>query len=170
MFAQGLIKPFWGTMHTTLDYTKKLHNDPEQVALWKSQGFTHKNFTGKMYGMDNPMPGWSEPFFSIFPGEHTGLCLYKMEPGDIMPTHSDTFSKFKDLHNISQSDEIHRAIIFLEDWKSGHIFEINNTPVTNWKAGDYVVWKNDTPHMAANLGTEPRYTAQLTFLATETLV
>jgi len=33
----------------------------------------------------------------------------------------------------------------------------------NWKAGDYVLWKNDAIHMAANLGLESRYTAQITF-------
>ena len=30
------------------------------------------------------------------------------------------------------------------------------------KKGDYVMWKNDVPHMAANLGRENRYTMQIT--------
>jgi hypothetical protein len=58
---------------------------------------------------------------------------------------------------------ISRAVIFLEDWKPGHIFEIEGNLLSNWKAGEYILWQYDTEHMAANLGIEPRYTAQLTF-------
>lgn len=170
MFRQGLVNPFWGTMHTTLKYSRRPHNDPSQLEKWISQGFTHKNFTGSMYGMDNEMPAWTKLFLNIFDSHHVGLCLYKMETGDIMPLHSDTYSKFKSLYNIDDSNKIHRAIIFLEDWQSGHIFEINNTAITSWKAGDYIFWRGSTPHMAANLGNAPRYTAQLTFLPRENLL
>jgi len=170
MFRQGLVTPWWGTMHTTLKYERRPHNDPTQIAEWTSQGFTQKNFTGSMYGMDKEMPVWSDLFLDIFPSTHIGLCLYKMDTGDIMPLHSDTYNKFKSLYNIDNSEKIHRAIIFLENWQSGHIFEINGTPITNWKAGDYIIWKGSTPHMAANLGSTPRYTAQLTFLPQESLL
>jgi len=30
------------------------------------------------------------------------------------------------------------------------------------KSGDWISWNYDTPHMAANIGTEPRYTLQIT--------
>lgn len=167
MFMQGMIKPFWGDMHTVLQYERRLHNDPNQLKEWISQGFTHKNFTGSMYGMDKVLPEWTDKFFKIFPNKCVGLCLYKMETGDIMPIHSDTYTKFKSLHNINDSNDIYRAIIFLEDWQSGHIFEIDNTAITNWKSGDYIVWRGNTPHMAANLGVTPRYTAQITFVPEE---
>lgn len=42
------------------------------------------------------------------------------------------------------------------------IVDFDETPIINWKKGDYVLWKNDTPHMAANLGKENRYTMQVT--------
>jgi hypothetical protein len=50
----------------------------------------------------------------------------------------------------------------LEDWKSGHYLEANGEPVVNWSAGQVVEWVNDTPHMAANIGLEDRYTLQIT--------
>jgi len=53
--------------------------------------------------------------------------------------------------------------VFLEDWQPGHILEIDGSPISQWHAGDYVIWNYDTPHMAANLGLVPRYTAQITF-------
>jgi kynureninase len=52
--------------------------------------------------------------------------------------------------------------VFLEDWKSGHYFEIDNVAHLNWRKGDYVLWNNDVPHFAGNFGIEPRYTMQIT--------
>lgn len=170
MFVQGLINPFWKDEFKNLNYVRRPHNNSLQIDQWIDQGFSQKNFTGKMYGMDSDMPSWCNPFFNLFPSNYIGLCLYKMETGDIMPRHSDTFEKFKKIHNLSSTSDIHRAIIFLEDWKRGHIFEIENTLLSNWKSGDYVIWKNNTPHMAANLGLEPRYTAQITFVPLKNLL
>jgi len=62
----------------------------------------------------------------------------------------------------SRNSRIWRYIFFVEDWKPGHIFEIDGTLFPNWKAGDWVAWRYDVPHMAANLGNEDRYTIQLT--------
>jgi len=53
-------------------------------------------------------------------------------------------------------------LVLLEDWKSGHYLEADNKPVVDWKAGQVVEWQYDTPHAAANLGLEDRYTLQIT--------
>jgi hypothetical protein len=50
----------------------------------------------------------------------------------------------------------------MEDWKSGHYFEIDGKPLVQWKRGDYAIWNYDVPHMAFNMGIEPRYTIQIT--------
>jgi hypothetical protein len=34
--------------------------------------------------------------------------------------------------------------------------------MVSWVAGQTVEWQYDAPHMAANMGTEPRYTLQIT--------
>ena len=57
---------------------------------------------------------------------------------------------------------INKILIFLNDWKSGHYFELDRTPIVNWNKGDYYFWQEDAPHMAANLGVENRYTMQVT--------
>ena len=57
---------------------------------------------------------------------------------------------------------IWRCIVFLEDWKSGHYLEVADKPLLGWRRGDYVAWNYDVPHFAANIGLEPRYTAQIT--------
>jgi hypothetical protein len=59
-------------------------------------------------------------------------------------------------------NQIHRVLIFLEDWKSGHYFEVDGQPFFNYKAGTFVAWYGNTKHMAANIGQDMRYTLQLT--------
>jgi hypothetical protein len=53
------------------------------------------------------------------------------------------------------SDSYYRTV-------GSHYFEGAGLPMTQWRAGDAVEWDYDTPHMAANVGLEPRYTLQIT--------
>jgi len=86
-----------------------------------------------------------------------------MTTGTVLPEHVDTYERYIKLFNLKgQEDTIRRALIFLEDWSSGHYLEVAGTPITNWVKGNYVIWKNNTPHMAANIGITPRYTLQIT--------
>ena len=50
----------------------------------------------------------------------------------------------------------------MEDWKSGHYFEVEGNPFIEWKSGDYISWVGNTEHFAANIGIEYRYTLQIT--------
>ena len=109
------------------------------------------------------MPEWTEPFFNIFGGINVGVSFYRMNTCDILPIHCDTYETYINVHKISDPGKIRRAIIFLEDWQSGHLLEVDGTPIVDWKKGDYVIWDYNTPHMAANIGTESRYTVQITF-------
>ena len=163
MFKQGLITPFWEYQHRYLNYVRESFNCQEDLILWRSQGYSQEHFTGEMYDMRNPMPAWTEKFLNVFEGTNIGLSFYKMNTCNILPQHRDTYNRYIKLFNIQDTSKIHRAVIFLEDWQPGHIFEIERTPITDWKAGEYVLWQYDAEHMAANLGLEPRYTLQITF-------
>ena len=164
MYKQGLVEPFWGLEHRYLNYQREMFNCEEDLIKWRSQGYSQTHFTGSMYDMKNIMPDWCNRFFSIFENsENVGLSFYRMDTCNILPHHRDTYSYYKKLFNIENNLSIWRAIIFLEDWKPGHIFEIEQEPITKWRAGEYVLWQYDSEHMAANLGLEPRYTAQITF-------
>ena len=92
-----------------------------------------------------------------------GTSYYRMNTGTILPTHSDLYLRYVDVFKLQgQEQKIRRAIVFLEDWRSGHYFEGNGRPTVNWRAGDVIEWAYDAPHMAANLGLDPRYTLQIT--------
>jgi hypothetical protein len=148
--------------YKNLDYINKPFNDQKTIEKWKSLGYNYERYTGLMRDQSQQLPDWCFNVLEQIPLQNSSITLYCMLPGTIMPEHSDTFIKYIEIMNLKTTDDVGRAVIFLEDWKSGHYFEIDETPMVNWKKGDYVLWKNDTPHMAANLGKENRYTMQVT--------
>ena len=144
-----------------LQYEKEPFNDTEAIEEWlKIYGDIFD--TGEMADFRKPQPDWTNKVAEFLKLNLCGTTFYKMAPGKILPYHSDAYKKYIAYHNIENVKTIHRAIIFLEDWKPGHIFEIDGYPIVNYRAGTYVVWNYDTPHMAANLGPDFRYTLQIT--------
>jgi hypothetical protein len=105
-------------------------------------------------------PEWMHLIRNAFDWRFFSWSVYRMNPGTTLPMHGDTYARFRELHN--WTGDIHRAVVYMEDWQSGHISEIEDTVITGWKAGDYIVWKNDTQHLAANVGKTSRYTLQVT--------
>lgn len=89
------------------------------------------------------------------------FAVSKMLPGMILPYHTDEYAYFRNVNNVTHS-QIGRIIVYLEDWKPGHISEVGGKSISNWKQGDWIQWIGTTPHMVANLGFEDRYTLQIT--------
>ena len=160
---------WWGSAHRDLPYTNEPFNDPVSLARWQELGYTQTRFTGDMYDMRNPEPDWIAPFRRHFPWQHFSWSVYRMCPGTTLPNHTDTYAKFREIYNIQDPNTIFRAVIFLENWQSGHYFEIDGEPETEWPAGEYVVWRNDVQHLAANVGTTDRYTLQITGIPDENI-
>lgn len=169
MVTQGSSKlhlaKFWDDEYKSLNYTREPFNDPESVATWVTQGYSGP-FTGWMCDMRQPQPSWNQNFIDIFEAKgwkDVGTSYYRMDTGTVLPVHGDLYKKYVELFNlVGQEHWIYRAIVFLEDWQPGHYFEIDGVARTDWRAGDAVEWRYDTPHMAANLGLTPRYTLQIT--------
>ena len=93
--------------------------------------------------------------------DRCSCSIFKQMPGQTLPQHTDTFYTFAEKNNINPKKCI-RLNVFLEDWKTGHYFEINDTPVLQWKAGDAIIIEYDKPHLSGNMGLEPKYTMQIT--------
>lgn len=157
--------PFWDDEYKTLDYIQEPFNDPVTVSHWVGQGYPSK-FVGDLCDMRHRLPDWSKRFIDIFEGQgwqDVGIAFYRMRTGTVLPTHGDLYKRYIELFDLEgKKHTIYRALVLLEDWKSGHYLELNSTPIVNWKAGSVVEWQYDTPHMAANLGLEDRYTLQIT--------
>lgn len=163
---RGHISPVWQTATISqLAFKREKFNDPEQLKRWTDLGF--KPRTGAMYDMRNdsqPKVTWDLIRMGEEQGlENIGISYYRMDPGDNLPYHQDTYKRYIERFKLEdRKNDVCRFIFFVEDWYPGHIFEIDGEPITQWKAGDWIGWRYDVPHMAANLGTVPRYTIQMT--------
>jgi len=169
MVTQGIIKyhipSFWDDEFKSLNYVNETFNDLDNLEYWRRLGFADK-FTGDMCDMRSPQPSWNRVIIDIFTEmgwQDIGTSYYRMMPGTVLPTHGDLYKKYIEIFNLQgRESSIHRAVIFLEDWQSGHYFEGQGEPLVKWSAGDTVEWIYDTPHLAANMGITPRYTLQIT--------
>lgn len=159
------VPAFWDDEFKRLDYVNETFNDSESVQRWMAQGFPGK-FTGDMCDMRSAQPTWNKTIIEVFEQmgwQNVGTSYYRMMPGTILPTHQDLYKKYIDLFGLKGREHtIYRAVIFLEDWQPGHYLEAMDQPMVKWRAGDVVEWVYDTPHMAANVGSTPRYTLQVT--------
>lgn len=159
------LQVFWDDEYRQLDYANETFNDPVSEAKWIEQGYRCQ-FTGDMCDMRSPQPSWNQRFVDIFSDmgwKDIGTSYYCMNTGTILPVHADLYSKYIELFKLQGLEHtIRRAVVFLEDWKSGHYFEANGAPMLGWTAGTVVEWGYDLPHMAANIGLDPRYTLQIT--------
>ena len=159
------IPKFWDDEFKQLNYVNEHFNDIVSIENWMSQGYANK-FTGDMCDMRSTQPSWNQRFVNIYTElgwKDIGTSYYRMGTGTILPTHSDLYLRYVELFKLQgQEHRIRRAIVFLENWKPGHYAEYNSTAKVDWQAGDVVEWCYDAPHMAANMGLEPRYTLQIT--------
>jgi len=159
------LEVFWDDEFKKLNYVQEPFNDPESVNQWLNQGYQSK-IVGAMCDMRQQQPSWNDKFIQHFEQlgwKDIGTSYYCMPTGTVMPVHQDLYKKYVERFNLQGKEEtISRAIVFLEDWKSGHYLEIMDIPYTEWHAGQVVEWTYDTPHMAANIGLEDRYTLQIT--------
>ena len=161
-YEQGHMTPWWDDSFKTLDYEYRPIKNTHDAERWRREGYTGVNLNGQLYTMPRPMPDYAAPFFTQFDWDNVGIVFFKMNTLDMLPIHKDHFISYTQLFNITDPSVIWRCVVFLEDWKSGHYFEIDGKPIVEWKRGDYVRWNYDVPHYAGNFGTEPRYTMQIT--------
>jgi len=80
-------------------------------------------------------------------------------PGQTVPYHYDLHYKLRQQYG---EGDTYRYLVFLEDWKRGHYFEIFDQPCTQWRAGDWIKISSHDWHLAGNMGEEPFYSAQVT--------
>lgn len=161
-YYKGHTARIWNEEFKDLEYQYLPHKNDQMVQDWLDQGYP-KNIilNGAVHHLNNNIPSYIKPLCDSLQWNDIGCQLYRMDRADILPVHQDHYTVYKKITG-ADSQRIWRAVVFLEDWKSGHYFEINGIPWLQWKAGDYAVWNNDVPHMAANIGIEPRYTLQIT--------
>lgn len=129
----------------------------EQNRMYREAGFTENNsFYYQAFDMN---AGIQQFAYELFP--RCSISVMRQPPGQTLPSHEDTFYRFASLNDIDPYECV-RINVFLEDWESGHYFEINEKPVVPWQKGDAVVIFRDEPHLSGNMGMTEKYTMQIT--------
>lgn len=156
---------FWDDEYKHLDYVQEPFNNPADVSRWLSQGYQGK-ICGDLCDMRHRLPTWNSRFIEHYESlgwKDIGCAYYRMTSGTVMPVHQDRYVKYISLFGLEGKEHtIRRALVLLEDWKPGHYIEVMGRPYMEYSAGTVVEWTYDTPHMAANIGLETRYTLQIT--------
>jgi hypothetical protein len=160
MWFRGSVKKIWDGQYKLFDYVRQPLTNQEENE-WRNAGYTNKEFTGLMYDSTNPMPDYCNKISEQIGLINCGYVFYKMTTGIVMPTHIDHFSRYCKVFNV-EKNQVWRAIVFLNDWSPGHYFEIDGNSIMHYKAGEYILWANNTPHAASNIGLIDRYTLQIT--------
>lgn len=165
MVSKYHIPVFWDDEFKRLNYIHENFPDPENLALWASQGYQSK-VAGDLCDMRHHLPSWANNFIKIYTGlgwKDVGLGFYRMTTDTVIPLHQDLYNRYIQLFDLTGKEQtIRRAIVLLEDWHPGHYLEVAGIPYVNWMAGDVVEWEYDTPHSSANIGVDTRYTLQIT--------
>lgn len=115
-----------------------------------------------VYTLPNPLPNFINKVYDHFDYDIKAAAFNRTPPGNVLPLHRDMYQIYMKIYNIKNIEKITRFIIFLEDSKPGHLLQIEDTVYSTWKAGQYASWQGSTLHAAYNLGTEHRYTLQIT--------
>ena len=165
MYLQNICNVIWDIEEIKkLDYkfVETYHKNPSYNHYYHDR---FKHILGNdAYYLPNPMPSFVDeivqlPLFN-FKTVLTGF--HRMQPGMVLPPHADPYMNLQKLYDISDIEEITRFIIFLEKPKSGHLTQIENEVYIDVNPGDCIYWKGSTLHAAYNMGTEDRYTLQIT--------
>lgn len=121
----------------------------------------YNKHNSSIWQMFDESPEWIHNLARKIPQDfdHHVVSVIKVLPGNTIPVHQDKHYILQQAYGIGDT---WRYLIFLENWKSGHYFEIDNRPIINWKKGDWIKFHRSKWHLGGNMGIEPFYSAQIT--------
>lgn len=134
-----------------------------RVQETKKFGFYTEHNTQFYQHFDEELPAFSRKLAKACELNHPVVSMIRQDPGQVIPWHQDSFYKLRQKYNVPAA-EILRCLIFLEEWKTGHYFQIAEYPLVRWKQGDVYMIPPGVYHLSGNCGLEPKYTAQVSGL------
>jgi hypothetical protein len=133
----------------------------EQCSQWgyTPENTTYSRISGEIGG--DTFPDWCTELAYSLGVERGYIAVQRSMPGTIIPWHTDSHWGSAQRYGV-KPEEIRRYSIFPEDWHWGHLFQVGNSCLTDWKKGDIITWNYKVPHLTANAGTVPKYTMRIT--------
>jgi len=140
--------------------SKELSQVTNQYSLY---GYTaHNTKIWKTTNGPNKLEfAWEQHIIAQLPLDCAVATLTRQDPGQILPWHMDRFFFLKQQHP-NDTRPIWRFLVFMEDWKLGHVLQVKDSILTHWKQGDIVVWHPGTDHLSANVGLAAKWTCNIT--------
>ena len=158
----------------SLTYFKKPFNDRVILKKWNIEyPWNNNEFAGGLCDFTQTQPTWNDNVIAWAQKEFNihdiGTSYFRLCPGNTIPPHRDLYLRYQELYGCG-IDNIIRIVVFLQDWQHGHYLLVEtdkDSPnhydvIANYKKLHYIWWRGDTEHSAANIGTTPRYTLQIT--------
>lgn len=145
------------------DYTE--HRNQKKIKAWGDKpGYNEHNT--KIWKSTTKEPTlqieWQNELLDFLPIENGIVTPTLQTPGNILPIHIDRFLFIKKKYHVSKSKSVVRFLLFLEDWKDGHFLQVRKTIITKWKKGDIILWYPTHKHLSANVGTQDKWTCNIT--------
>lgn len=142
---------------TNLKFTDYL---PCYRQLTATEKFYNQNNSSVWQILDEA-PMWVHDLSKKIPQDFNNhvVSVTKLDPGQIIPLHKDRHAVLQEKYG---KGDTWRYLIFLENWKNGHYFEIDDQPIIKWQAGNWIKFHRSLWHLAGNCGLEPFYTVQVT--------
>ena len=104
---------------------------------------------------------WEKDIIDQLPLDCATATVTRQDPGQILPWHIDRFFFLRKTYP-DDTRPIWRFLLFLQDWKMGHVLQINDSVLHHWSRGDVVAFKPETEHVSANIGLETKWTCNIT--------
>lgn len=125
------------------------------MDLWKRAGYQSNSIEWFNYYSGTHFPEqYAIDFGNLFNSNPIKVWISKIYPGRCFPRHWDAD------YNEDQytGKQLVRYQMFLEDYKFGHVFILENTPIVAHNQGDVWKWRNHLVwHGGANIGFKPKY-------------
>jgi len=91
--------------------------------------------------------------------EKSLLRLLEYMPGHSLPLHHDGFEGFKRIYGDGDAT---RFFVAISNWDWGHVFQMHDNIIANWRPGDTYIVPAGVFHASANFGVSPKYTLTIT--------
>lgn len=152
----GKIYPFWKQDLATFKFQNETPIAPHAIP--------HANYKGTMLKQtfNEEVPDFMR-YYDVLGAQQGSVCWLCLEPSEIIPVHRDHFYMLKTKKNVPVENCI-RYLIMLEDWKLGHVVQLDDVILCNWKAGDVWYFDYEVNHWAANASAENFYSCQVSTL------
>jgi len=91
--------------------------------------------------------------------EKSLLRLLEYMPGHSLPLHSDGMEGFSKIYGEGNPT---RFFVAVSEWDWGHVLQVHDNIISNWKSGDTYIIPPAVFHTSANFGIAPKYTLTIT--------